>query len=61
MSTRLEEKLDSLAKAERVTPIQLKRKLLALIGDPWEQARGLFEKHKQDSLRYQKKIRQEWQ
>ena len=53
------EKLHTLRK-EKYTAEQL-RKPAKLGGDPWEAVRGILRHKKIDPMRYQKKIRREWE
>lgn len=49
-----------LLKEKKISIGQLKD-LLTTINDPWEEAKGILKNKKIDSLKYQKKIRREWE
>lgn len=51
MATQTREKID----------IKELKELMTVIKDPWVEVRGILKKKKLDSLKYQKKIRQEWE
>lgn len=60
MAIQLEEKLNKLLKEKRLSIDELK-KLLTTLGDPWEEIRGILKNKKIDALKYQRKIRREWE
>jgi hypothetical protein len=60
MTTLLKEKLHTLRREKRITPTQLRR-LLTVVQDPWEAVRGILRGKKIDPIRYQKKMRREWE
>ena len=62
MATELKDKILSIAKRRKLKDEEL-RFLLETIKDPWEEARGILKKKKEalSPVKYQKKIRSEWQ
>ena len=56
----VKERLVSLVKEKQLTKAMLKR-LLLKISDPWEDTRGILRHKKINALRYQKKMRQQWE
>lgn len=60
MTVHLQEKLNTLVK-ERKLPSRLVDDILKEIHDPWMEAQGLLKNKKINPVRYQKKIRKEWE
>ena len=59
MTIQLKEKLNKLAGEKGITKKELKE-LLIKISDPWEEAMGIL-KRKINAIKYQKKMRREWE
>ena len=60
MTIQLKEKLNKLAGEKGITKKELKE-LLIKISDPWEEARGILKSKKINAVKYQKKMRREWE
>ena len=60
MPTRLEEKLNQLTKHKKITRATAYG-LLRELKDPWQEVRGILTTKKIVGVKYQRKIRKEWQ
>jgi len=60
MSVQLTEKLNKLLKEKKLSIDELKG-LLTTINDPWEEIRGILKNKKINPLKYQRKMRREWE
>jgi hypothetical protein len=59
MATQLREKLNDLLIQKKLSKNELK-KILTVLSDPWEDARGILRDKKVDAVKYQKETRKEW-
>ena len=63
MTVEIEEKLDQLVKREGLKREVVKklRELVAEAGNPWDEARSMLRRKAVHPLRYQRKLRREWE